>query len=105
VVTAVNPGTAWTHMTQGLTPEVVPSWKYFYPLARWFQKRGDVAKAAQVVVRAATTARPDEINGLFIDSRGKPGKVPGNLSVQAFQRDVTQLAERLAREAPTAGAG
>lgn len=30
-VTAVNPGAAWTRMTQALTPEVVPSWKYFYP--------------------------------------------------------------------------
>lgn len=101
-VTAVNPGTAWTRMTQGLTPEVVPSWKYFYPLARWFQKRGDAEKAAQVVVRLATTASPEEINGAFIDMRGKPGKVPGTLSDPAFQAKVAELAQRLAQQAPTA---
>ncbi len=101
-VTAVNPGTAWTRMTQGLTVEVVPSWKYFYPLARWFQKRGDAGKAAQVVVRLATADNPAATNGVFIDMKGKPGKVPDNLSDPAFQQKVANLAERLAEQAPTA---
>lgn len=78
-VTAINPGAAWTRMTQALTPEVVPSWKYFYPLARWFQKRGDPAKAGQVIVRLATTASPGENTrrgmtyaGVLMPSRGIP---------------------------------
>lgn len=103
-VTAVNPGTAWTRMTQGLTPEVVPSWKYFYPLARWFQKRGDPAKAAEVVLRLATTASTADIDGKFIDQRGKPGKIPDNLADPAFQQEVAQQAERMVAQAPTASA-
>lgn len=103
-VTAVNPGTAWTGMTQGLTPEVVPSWKYFYPLARWFQKRGDAAKAAEVVIRLATTASAADIDGKFIEQRGKPGKIPADLADPAFQRKVAEQAERMAAQAPTRSA-
>jgi retinol dehydrogenase-14 len=101
-VTAINPGAAWTRMTQALTPEVVPSWKYFYPLARWFQKRGDPAKAGQVIVRLATTASPAEINGKFFTERGKPGKIPAELLAPAFQERVADEAERLTKQAPTA---
>jgi NAD(P)-dependent dehydrogenase (short-subunit alcohol dehydrogenase family) len=101
-VTAVNPGTAWTAMTQALTPEVVPSWRYFYPLARWFQKRGDAAKAAQVCVTLATDASPAEIDGQYMTERGKPGKIPANLADPAFQQKVTKLAEDLTQQAPTA---
>jgi retinol dehydrogenase 14 len=101
-VTAVNPGAAWTRMTQALTPEVVPSWKYFYPLARWFQKRGDAAKAAHLIVRLATTASPGEINGRFFTERGKPGKIPAALLAPAFQERVAEVAARLTKQAPTA---
>lgn len=101
-VTAVNPGAAWTRMTQALTPEVVPSWKYFYPLARWFQQRGDPAKAAQLVVRLATTASPGEVNGRFFTERGKPGKIPAPLLDPAFQARVGDVAARLTEQAPTA---
>jgi NAD(P)-dependent dehydrogenase (short-subunit alcohol dehydrogenase family) len=53
----VNPGMAWTAMTQALTPQVVPSWRHAYPLVRFFQKRGDPARAARVCVELAWTAR------------------------------------------------
>ena len=36
IVTAVNSGMAWTSMTQSLTPEVVPAWRYIFPLVRFF---------------------------------------------------------------------
>lgn len=101
-VTTVNPGAAWTRMTQALTPEVVPSWKYFYPLARWFQKRGDPAKAAQLIVRLATTASPGQTNGQFFTERGKPGKIPAELRAPDFQERVAEVAARLTSQAPTA---
>lgn len=103
-VTAVNPGAAWTRMTQALTPDVVPSWKYFYPLARWFQKRGDPAKAARLIVRLATTTSPGQLNGQFFTERGKPGKIPAVLLAPAFQDKVAELAIRLTGQAPAAPA-
>ena len=72
----VNPGMAWTTMTQALTPQVVPSWRYVYPLVRFFQKRGDPAKAASVCVELAWTASPAAISGRYITEHGKPGRYP-----------------------------
>ena len=101
----VNPGMAWTAMTQALTPQVVPSWKYVYPLVRFFQKRGDPAKAARVCVELAWSARPADISGRYITEHGKPGKYPAVVADPAVQDQVLSIAQDLARHAPTAVGG
>lgn len=101
-VAAVNPGMAWTSMTQALTPQVVPSWRYVYPLVRFFQKRGDAAKAANICIRLATDANAADIEGRYLTERGKPGKVPAVLADPAFQKKVTGTAAELVQRAPTA---
>jgi NAD(P)-dependent dehydrogenase (short-subunit alcohol dehydrogenase family) len=98
----VNPGMAWTSMTQALTPQVVPSWRYVYPLVRFFQKRGDPAKAARVCVELAWTASPAVISGRYITERGKVGGYPATVNDPAVQDQVVSTAEDLARHAPTA---
>jgi NAD(P)-dependent dehydrogenase (short-subunit alcohol dehydrogenase family) len=98
----VNPGMAWTAMTQALTPQVVPSWRYVYPLVRFFQKRGDPARAARVCVELAWTASPAEISGRYITEHGKPGRYPATVADPAFQDQVDRTAEDLAQHAPTA---
>jgi NAD(P)-dependent dehydrogenase (short-subunit alcohol dehydrogenase family) len=102
VAATVNPGMAWTAMTQALTPQVVPSWRYVYPLVRFFQKRGDPAKAARVCVELAWTASPAAISGQYITEHGKPGRFPATLADPAVQDRVVSTAEDLARHAPTA---
>jgi NAD(P)-dependent dehydrogenase (short-subunit alcohol dehydrogenase family) len=98
----VNPGMAWTTMTQALTPQVVPSWRYVYPLVRFFQKRGDPARAAQVCVELAWTASPADISGRYITDHGKPGRYPATVADPAVQDQVVSTAEDLAQRAPTA---
>lgn len=98
----VNPGMAWTAMTQSLTPQVVPSWRYVYPLVRLFQKRGDPAKAARVCVDLAWSGNLAEISGQYITERGKPGRFPGVVADPAFQDRVVAVARDLARDAATA---
>lgn len=98
----VNPGMAWTAMTQALTPQVVPSWRYVYPLVRFFQKRGDPAKAARVCVELAWTASPAAISGQYITEHGKPGRYPAVVADPATQDQVVTTAGDLARDAPTA---
>jgi hypothetical protein len=95
---------AWTSMTQALTPEVVPCWRHVYPLVRFFQKRGDPAKAARACVRLAWDADPAEINGRYFTERGKPGKLPAVVTDPDRQRQVVSTAEDLTRRAPTAAA-
>jgi NAD(P)-dependent dehydrogenase (short-subunit alcohol dehydrogenase family) len=101
----VNPGMAWTAMTQALTPQVVPSWRYVYPLVRFFQQRGDPAKAAGVCVELAWSARPADISGRYITEHGKPGKYPAAVADPAVQDQVVSIARDLARHAPTAAGG
>jgi NAD(P)-dependent dehydrogenase (short-subunit alcohol dehydrogenase family) len=98
----VNPGMAWTSMTQQLTPQVVPSWRYVYPLVRFFQKRADPAKAARVCVEVAWTASPTSINGRYITEHGKPGRYPAAIADPDVQDQVVSTAEDLAQHAPTA---
>jgi NAD(P)-dependent dehydrogenase (short-subunit alcohol dehydrogenase family) len=101
-VATVNPGMAWTDMTRALTPQVVPSWRYVYPLVRFFQKRGDPAKAARVCAELAWTTSPAEINGRYVTERGKPGRYPAAVTERAVQDQVIGFAENLVRHAPTA---
>jgi hypothetical protein len=89
-------------MTQALTPQVVPSWRYVYPLVRFFQKRAHPARAARVCAELAWTADPAEISGQYITERGKPGRYPAVLTDPAVQDQVISTAEELARYAPTA---
>jgi NAD(P)-dependent dehydrogenase (short-subunit alcohol dehydrogenase family) len=98
----VNPGMAWTTMSQALTPQVVPSWRYVYPLVRFFQKRGDPAKAASVCVEIAWTASPAAISGQYITEHGKLGRYPPGVADPAVQDQVVSTAGDLARHAPTA---
>jgi NAD(P)-dependent dehydrogenase (short-subunit alcohol dehydrogenase family) len=102
VAATVNPGMAWTTMTQALTPQVVPSWRYVYPLVRLFQKRGDPAKAASVCVELAWTASPAAISGQYITEHGKPGRYPTGVADPAVQDQVVSTAGDLARHASTA---
>jgi NAD(P)-dependent dehydrogenase (short-subunit alcohol dehydrogenase family) len=102
VAATVNPGMAWTAMTQALTPQVVPSWRYVYPLVRLFQKRGDPAKAARVCAGLAWTGNLAEISGQYITEHGKPGRYPGVVADPAFQDRVVAVAGDLARDAATA---
>lgn len=101
-VAAVNPGMAWTTMTQALTPKVVPAWRYFYPMVRFFQKRSDAAKAARICVQLATEANAADIHGHYLTEHGKPGKIPAQLLDQTFQERVVSKAQEMVRRAPTA---
>jgi retinol dehydrogenase 14 len=102
VAATVNPGMAWTAMTQALTPQVVPSWRHVYPLVRFFQKHGDPERAARVCADLAWTADPAEISGRYITERGKPGRYPAAVTEAADQEKVISTAEDLARHAATA---
>jgi NAD(P)-dependent dehydrogenase (short-subunit alcohol dehydrogenase family) len=102
VAATVNPGMAWTAMTQALTPQVVPSWRYVYPLVRFFQKRGDPARAARVCVELAWTDSLAAISGQYITEHGKPGRYPATVAGPAIQDQVVSAACDLARDAPTA---
>jgi NAD(P)-dependent dehydrogenase (short-subunit alcohol dehydrogenase family) len=100
-VAAVNPGMAWTSMTQALTPQVVPSWRYMYPVVRFFQRRADPAKAAQVCVRTACAASAADITGRYFTERGKQGKLPASVLDPHFQRRMLTKAQELELRAPT----
>jgi NAD(P)-dependent dehydrogenase (short-subunit alcohol dehydrogenase family) len=66
VVTAVNPGMAWTSMTQSLSPEVVPAWRHIMPVVRFFQRRADPEHAAAHCERLVL-AQSASVEGRYFD--------------------------------------
>lgn len=91
-VCVVNPGAAWTPGTQALTPDAVPGGRIMWPLVRAVQRRRSAERAAEVVVRVATTPRP--VTAAYVTSAGRPGR----LGARELDPDAHDRALRLARE-------
>lgn len=101
VVTAVNPGMAWTSMTQSLSPEVVPAWRHIFPIVRFFQRRADPARAAQNCERLAL-AEPATIEGRYFDGT-KPKTLPRKFADPSLPDRVQAIGTELCAAAATAG--
>jgi NAD(P)-dependent dehydrogenase (short-subunit alcohol dehydrogenase family) len=97
VANAVNPGMAWTPGTRALTPELVPAWRWIWPIVRWFQKRASAEKAAQAPVFLATAPEAAAMNGRVLESNLKSMAVPPVVADPAAQDRTWELAEALSR--------
>ncbi|MFT3709776.1 MAG: SDR family NAD(P)-dependent oxidoreductase [Archangium sp.] len=89
IINAVNPGMAWTPMTESLTPEAVPAWRFFWPIVRWFQRRADPADAARGPLQLATDT--SSRTGRFFDGL-KDKQVPANFRATELQDRVFEHA-------------
>lgn len=74
-VNAVNPGTAWTDMTSGLTPEAIPSWRYVWPLMRAIQRRGKPERAAATGIHLACSPDVEGVTGQYFNAKPRPAKL------------------------------
>lgn len=101
VVTAVNPGMAWTSMTQSLSPEIVPAWRHIMPIVRFFQRRADPEHAAQHCERLVL-AEPGSIEGRYFDGR-KPKDLPRKFADPGFPGRVQAIGSELRAAATTDG--
>jgi NAD(P)-dependent dehydrogenase (short-subunit alcohol dehydrogenase family) len=99
-VNATNPGAAWTPGTAQLTPEAVPAWKYFWPLVRFFQRRGSSVKAAQSPLWLAASSETEQLTGIYLQKRKQ--QRPKVAADPDNQRRVIELAKALVSQAPTA---
>jgi NAD(P)-dependent dehydrogenase (short-subunit alcohol dehydrogenase family) len=99
-VNAANPGAAWTPGTAQLTPEAVPAWKYIWPVVRFFQRRGSPAKAAHTPLWLAASGEAAAITGTYVEKRKQ--QRPDVATDPDNQRRVTDLANSLVSQAPTA---
>jgi retinol dehydrogenase 14 len=100
-VNAVNPGSAWTPGTAALTPEAVPWWRPIWPLVRFFQRRGSVAKAAQTPIWLATDPAAARQSGGFFEKK-RQQKLPEIVQRRDQQAKALEVAAALIRAAPTA---
>lgn len=99
-VNAANPGAAWTPGTAQLTPEAVPAWKYIWPVVRFFQRRSSPANAADTPLWLAASSEAAAITGTYVEKRKQ--QRPDVATHPDNQRRVTELAESLVTQAPTA---
>jgi NAD(P)-dependent dehydrogenase (short-subunit alcohol dehydrogenase family) len=100
VVTAVNPGMAWTSMTQSLSPEVVPAWRHIMPVVRFFQRRADPVNAARNCERLVI-AGPGTIEGRYFDGT-KPKTLPPKFADPGLPDRVQAIGTELRAAAATA---
>lgn len=101
-VVAVNPGMAWTSMTQSLTPEVVPAWRYVFPLVQFFQRRADPMRAARRC-EGLVLADAASVCGRYFDGDKHRG-LPGKLADPTLPERVQKIGSELRASAPTARA-
>lgn len=101
VVTAVNPGMAWTSMTQSLSPEIVPAWRHIMPIVRFFQRRADPVRAAQHCERLVL-AEPSTVEGRYFDGT-KPKNLPGKFADPSLPDRVQAIGTELRAATATAG--
>ncbi len=94
-VNTVNPGMAWTSLTQGLTPEAVPAWRYIWPVVRFFQRRASPSKAALGPLALATPSAPG-LTGRYFDGLKEQTLEPDLLD-GAEQERALDLAEACLR--------
>ncbi len=90
---AINPGMAWTPMTESLTPTAVPAWRYIWPLVRFFQRRASAETAAGGPAELAC-AKDVQATGRYFDNR-KPKPLPPVARDEASQEQVWNLAASL----------
>src|SRR5262245_23720979 len=97
VVTAVNPGMAWTPGIAALTPEAIPHWRYIWPVVRWIQRRASAESASRSVLVAAT-ADPAPPSGGYYDGWRKK-ELPAALRETHVQDRAWSVGEALVKAA------
>ncbi len=108
-VVAADPGSAWTELTAGITPGMVPAaLRAVWPVVRRVQG-GRTAEAAARSSLVAATSR-DVLSGAYLDARGRPAQSSqasrdGELALRAWDAtaellgiDADQLAGARARK-------
>ena len=92
-VNATNPGAAWTEGTASLTPEAVPSWRYIWPVVRFFQRRGSAEKAARTPTWLASSAEAASLTGTYVEKKKR--ERPEIATNPANQQHTLELAHDL----------
>lgn len=88
-VVAADPGTAWTAMTRGLSPEMAPApLRAAWPLFRRMQRGRSAEAAARSSIVAATSR--DVASGAYLDPRGRPARASrtardGEMALRAWE--------------------
>jgi NAD(P)-dependent dehydrogenase (short-subunit alcohol dehydrogenase family) len=101
-VNATNPGMAWTHQTQAITPEAVPAWRLFWPLVRWMQRRASAEAAARSSVFLASSPAMAGVTGVYFGEHGKQERLSPLALDTGNQERAWDLAATLVAGAPPA---
>ena len=104
VANVTNPGMAWTAMTQALTPEAVPAWRFFWPVVRLMQRRASAEAASKSSVFLASSEDAANVSGAYFESNAEPGR-PSKLALDVENQELAcDFAQTLIARAPPAPA-
>ncbi len=99
-VAAVNPGMAWTPMTQALTSESVPAWRYVFPVVRFFQRRASPERAARHIEQVVLS-NPAAVAGQYFNGHNRE-RLPARFADASFPERVETIGAGLAAAASAA---
>jgi NAD(P)-dependent dehydrogenase (short-subunit alcohol dehydrogenase family) len=97
----VHPGMSWTQMTQSMTAQTMPSWRFIWPLIRLLQRRGSPAKAGRRVVFVASSAQTAGYTGRYFEGKRTPGPLSARELNTENQDRAWKLGAELVAAAPT----
>lgn len=103
VANALHPGTAWTDMTKGNEPRILPAgMRVLWPIFRLLQRIGSAEKVAQTSIYLASAPEAADFNGRYFESNTRPKDLGADVADAIKQEKTWELAEYLVHTAMTA---
>jgi NAD(P)-dependent dehydrogenase (short-subunit alcohol dehydrogenase family) len=101
-VNLVHPGMSWTHMTQSMTSQTIPSMRLVWPLVRLVQRRRSPEKAGQRVASLVISPLAGVATGQYFEGRPTPKRLSARELDRELQERAWQLGYRLVADAARA---
>jgi NAD(P)-dependent dehydrogenase (short-subunit alcohol dehydrogenase family) len=98
-VNLIHPGMAWTQMTQSMTSQTIPSFRFMWPLLRLLQRSRSPEQAGQRVAALVASPLAGILTGQYFEAKATPKRLSGQEMEPEYQRRAWQLGLGLLAEA------
>jgi len=90
-VNLIHPGMAWTQMTQSMTSQTIPAFRFFWPLVRLVQRSRSPEKAGQRIASLVASPLASALTGQYFESKPTPKRLSGQELEPEYQRRAWQV--------------
>jgi hypothetical protein len=90
-VNLIHPGMAWTPMTQSMTAQTIPGFRWCWPLLRLLQRCRSPEKAGRRVASLVASPLPSVRTGQYFEAKPTPKRLSGQELEPEYQRRAWQV--------------